>query len=241
SGPSPDGKGELQCRARPEPLSEEIRELNEAEPLALGTAKKKMRIRPLGIGGGRGGELRAADCGRAHGTARARPQSRAPGASGGGQTPPPRRIRTSPASAPAAHRYRLALPRSLRGALTAPPCPRRRRTRNTSPASLSPPRSHTSVTSPPPPSGSIIVSVSPIAITAIPTRYRNETAPVSVSGGAAAMGSAAPTGTTRAIRSAKSAPATVTPITCPMAREKVERAVTTPTASGRAAPCAISV
>lgn len=62
SGPSPDGKGEFQYLARPEPLGEEIRELNEAEPLALGTAKKKkMRIRPPGIGGGRGGELRAAD------------------------------------------------------------------------------------------------------------------------------------------------------------------------------------
>ena len=60
SGPSPDGKGEFQYLARPGAAGRGDPELNEAEPLALGTAKK-MRIRPPGRRRPRRRVMRAAD------------------------------------------------------------------------------------------------------------------------------------------------------------------------------------
>ncbi|HEX7117480.1 MAG TPA: manganese catalase family protein [Longimicrobiales bacterium] len=60
SGAAPDGKGEFQYLAEPEPLGEEIHELGDADPLALGTMKRMMKVPPPEMGMG-GGELRAAD------------------------------------------------------------------------------------------------------------------------------------------------------------------------------------
>jgi len=50
-GPSIDGKGEFDYIGKPEPLGEEVRELGDANPLALGTMKKTMRVTPPGTGG----------------------------------------------------------------------------------------------------------------------------------------------------------------------------------------------
>lgn len=50
SGKSIDGKGEFQYLAQPEPMGEEIRELENANPLSLGTAKKRLRVTPPGTG-----------------------------------------------------------------------------------------------------------------------------------------------------------------------------------------------
>lgn len=50
-GASPDGKGQFEYLASPEPMGEEIRELADANPLALGTMKKPMRATPPGTGG----------------------------------------------------------------------------------------------------------------------------------------------------------------------------------------------
>lgn len=58
SGRTIDGKGEFEYLADPDPLGEEIRELGDADPLALGTMKTRMRVTPPGAPGA---ERRAAD------------------------------------------------------------------------------------------------------------------------------------------------------------------------------------
>src|SRR5690606_13658681 len=58
SGPTPDGKGEFEYLTKPEPLGEEIREMGDANPLALSTMKKPMKIQPPGL---MGGQAAAAD------------------------------------------------------------------------------------------------------------------------------------------------------------------------------------
>jgi len=52
SGPSIDGKGEFEYVGDPQPMGEEIRELEDGDPLALSTAKKPLRVIPPGLGGG---------------------------------------------------------------------------------------------------------------------------------------------------------------------------------------------
>ena len=52
SGPTPDGKGEFEYLGEPEPMGEEIREMGDANPLALSTMKQAMKIQPPGLGGG---------------------------------------------------------------------------------------------------------------------------------------------------------------------------------------------
>lgn len=53
SGPSMDGKGEFEYLEHPEPVGEEIREMGDADPLALATMKQPMRATPPGTTGRR--------------------------------------------------------------------------------------------------------------------------------------------------------------------------------------------
>lgn len=52
SGQTPDGKGTFEYLADPQPMGEEIREMEDADPLALSTMKQPMTITPPGVSGG---------------------------------------------------------------------------------------------------------------------------------------------------------------------------------------------
>lgn len=59
-GSSIDGKGSFEYLETPQPMGEEVVELDGANPLALSTMKKRTRVMPPGVKG-MGGEARAAD------------------------------------------------------------------------------------------------------------------------------------------------------------------------------------
>src|SRR5690606_34796497 len=70
SGTSIDGKGEFQYVGEPEPMGEEVRELTDANPLSLGTAKKPLHVTPPGLTAEQ--QRLAADCAPRRATRRGR-------------------------------------------------------------------------------------------------------------------------------------------------------------------------